>query len=310
MLQTGSKAWSIGLDEVMKQINDSPHESLPTGVTPNHVMFSRKRQTDTREPLSTRGLVMAVSEETINRVCSIDKPDINESGVGAVELALEMNIKEVQIGADDNESENEPEYQRSADRSPIYSPIRSPSRASSPSRAPISSPKGKEKVVEVTLSEEEAENEPEAAAEEHKNDEDKDDSDNNKEAEKEGMHPNAREPVNDAVRNLDNQILQHQTHQREKMQKKYNASHKIIIFKENDFASMAIPKENRAPTDNLRMMVKILKIPRQNRHKVQSRYGVIKGLISTGSLNVVPEQLITDLRKEFHNAPKKKVLLS
>ena len=58
------------------------------------------------------------------------------------------------------------------------------------------------------------------------------------------------------------------------------------------------------------MMVKILKIPRQNRHKVQSRYGVIKGLISTGSLNVVPEQLITDLRKEFHNAPEKEVLLS
>ena len=40
MLQTGSKQWSLGLNEVMRQINDSPHESLPTGVTPFHIMFS------------------------------------------------------------------------------------------------------------------------------------------------------------------------------------------------------------------------------------------------------------------------------
>ena len=188
----------------MKQINNSLHESLPTGVTPNHVMFGQKRQTDTREPLSTRGLIMAISEETINCICNINNPDINEPGVGTVELALEMNIEEVQIGADDDESENEPERQRSADCSPIHLPTQLPSRASSPLRAHISSPKGKEKAVEVMLSEEEAEDDPEAAAEERENDEDEDNSDDNKEAEEEDIHPNTREPVNDAVQNLNN----------------------------------------------------------------------------------------------------------
>ena len=92
MLQTGSKAWSLGLDEVMKQINNSPHESLPTGVTPNHVMFGRKQRLEAREPPATRGIVMAISEEMINRVCSTDHPNINENDVGAVEIALEFNI--------------------------------------------------------------------------------------------------------------------------------------------------------------------------------------------------------------------------
>ena len=142
---------------------------------------------------------MAVSEEMINRVCNIDNPNINEPGVGTVELALEMNIKEVQIGADDDKSENETERQRLANRSPIYLPTQLPSRASSLLRAHISSPKGKEKAVEVTLSEEEVEDDPEAAAEERENDEDEDNGDDNKEAEEEDIHPNAREPVNDAV---------------------------------------------------------------------------------------------------------------
>ena len=81
------------------------------------------------------------------------------------------------------------------------------------------------------------------------------------------------------------------------MQKKYNASHKVISFKEGDFASMKILIENQVPTDNLRMVVKILGIPRLNRHKVQSVYGIIEGLISTGSLNVVAEQLIPNLER-------------
>ena len=71
MLKTGSKAWSLGLDEVMKQINDSTHESLSTGVTPNHVMFGRKRKAENRDPPNMRGVIITISEDTIDRVCPV-----------------------------------------------------------------------------------------------------------------------------------------------------------------------------------------------------------------------------------------------
>ena len=127
----------------------------------------------------------------------------------------------------------------------------------------------------MALSEEEAENDPEAAAEEgveeiaeeNKNimeyrdeaeeeeeekEAEKEDEEEIKEAEKEEeTHPNAQQPANDAVRTLDAQILKHQGHRRVKIQKKYNASHRVVVFKKGDFATLAIPKEDRVPTDSL-----------------------------------------------------------
>ena len=94
------------------------------------------------------------------------------------------------------------------------------------------------------------------------------------------------------------------------MRKKYNASHKIVVFKEGDFASLVIPKENRVSTDNLQIIVKILEAPHENRYRVQSMYGIIKGLVSITSLNVVTEQHIADLVQQFKNTPKKEILLS
>ena len=121
---------------------------------------------------------------------------------------------------------------------------------------------------------------------------------------------NAQEPVNDALHALTANFLQHQIQRRKMMQKEYNASHKVVIFEEGNFALMAVPKENRAPTDNLRLVVKIIGIPKPNRHRVQSVYGIIKGLISTSSLNVVAKQLIPDLTRQFLNAPKRIIPLS
>ena len=73
---------------------------------------------------------------------------------------------------------------------------------------------------------------------------------------------------------------------------------------------MTILKEDRVPTDNLWMIVKIIKAPYQNRYRVQLRYSIIKGLISIISLNIVTEQHIADLAQQFKNTPKKEVLLS
>ena len=178
--------------------------------------------------------------------------------------------------------------------------------------------------MEITLSEEEAENDPEAAAaaeeeeeaeaEENEkanedDDEDDEDEEEQEKEDKEEAHPNAREPANDVVRALDAEVLKHQIRQREKMQKKYKASHKVVVSKEGDFVSMSIPKEDRAPADNLRMIVKILEVPQYSRHRVQSLYGIIKGLIPTRSLNVVAQQLIPSYVQDFENALEKEILL-
>ena len=97
MLKTGSKAWALGLDEVMKQINYSPHESLPVGVTPNIVMFGWKRKLEIREPPNERGNIMIITEDLIDRVYSINEPNLNEPDIGAVELALEYSIQKKEV---------------------------------------------------------------------------------------------------------------------------------------------------------------------------------------------------------------------
>ena len=356
MLRTGLKAWSLGVNEVMKQINDSPHEGLPAGVIPNEVMLGRIRKMKNSEPPSRRGLVMTINEKTIDCICgtdTADNADINEADANAVELALEMNVEEVQIVAGGDESENEMVPQRLDDHSirltslssthlSTHSATNSPTHSISPSRAHRSSLKGKEKAVEVTLPDEEAETDSETAAEaeveekedeEDEEDKDEEDEEENKntddegdeidedamnntdqeegpERDKQGLHPNARMTANDTVKALDAAVLQHQIKQREKIQKKYNASHKVVTFKEGEFASLVIPKEDRAPSDNLRMTVKILAIPYYSQHRVQSLYGIIKGLFPTRSLNVVAEQLVPGYTEDFKNAPDKEILLS
>ena len=94
------------------------------------------------------------------------------------------------------------------------------------------------------------------------------------------------------------------------MQKKYNTSHRFVVFKACDFASLAIPKEDRGPIDNLRIAVKILKASHQNRYKVQSRYGIIKWLFCITLLNVVPEQHNAALAQQLRDVPVKEVILS
>ena len=254
---------------------------------------------------------MAISEDTINRVCNTaSPPDLIDPSVNAVELAMEYSIQEGDI----SEAEDQPGQKSTAQSAPD-------SLSNSPSNSSLHlqlSLKGKEKAVEDDQ-EEEGENDDnddeadeadkaDKADEADEADEQEEDRENNNE--EKDTHPNAREPANDAVRTLEAQVLEHQSHRRDVMQKKYNASHRVVIFKEGDYASMAIPKEDRVPTDNLRMIVKIIKAPHQNRYRVQSRYGIIKGLISITSLNVVTEQHIADLAQQFENASKKEVLLS
>ena len=143
---------------------------------------------------------MTISEEMINHVYNTDSPlDTTDPGVNAVELAMEYNI---QLG-DISEAEDEPGQISAENLAP-----NSPSPSSS---HPHTSPKGKEKAVESTLSNREAENAPGITEEEE--DQEEEDKEQGKDKDKEeDIHPNAREPANDAVRTLEAQVLEHQSH--------------------------------------------------------------------------------------------------
>ena len=174
MSKTGSQAWSLGLDDVMQQINDSPHASLPTGITPNIVVFNRKRKAETRDPPRQRGIIMTISEGAIDHICSTNEPDINAPDVGAFEVALESNIQEILIGTDESGNyqglhqispntdippahTQNPQKSLNLPESPKSSPlsIASSRPSSTPSSPPpAASSKGKEGAIESTSSEE------------------------------------------------------------------------------------------------------------------------------------------------------------
>ena len=118
----------------------------------------------------------------------------------------------------------------------------------SPSSA--ASSKGKRRAIEPTSDkgeakdpEEEAEDPEEEAEDPEEEAEDPEEAEDQEDAAEE-VHPNARVPVNATTKDLDTQVLKHQASRREKMQKKHDASYKVVIFKEEDLASLAILKEN------------------------------------------------------------------
>lgn len=61
-----------------------------------------------------------------------------------------------------------------------------------------------------------------------------------------------------------------------------------MVYQENDIVTLRIPKEDRAATDNHRVVVMIKSIPHEGRHQIQTRFGILDRLYPTGELNAVP----------------------
>lgn len=55
---------------------------------------------------------------------------------------------------------------------------------------------------------------------------------------------------------------------RTRMKQKYARNHKVIIFELDDIVTLPIPKEDRAATDNRRVVVIIKSIPHEGRHQI------------------------------------------
>lgn len=83
------------------------------------------------------------------------------------------------------------------------------------------------------------------------------------------------------------------------MAKKYNAAHLIRTFKVGDIVTVAIPAKDRAVNDAPRMEARIIDIPHENRHTLQTEYGVLTNSYPTSELNQVPPELAGPLQKKL-----------
>ena len=108
---------------------------------------------------------------------------------------------------------------------------------------------------------------------------------------------------------LTTQVRNFQEGVRSRMQKKYSRNHNVVTFQPGEIITLRIPKEDRASTDNHRLICMIKSIPHDGRHLLQTRFGVLDRLYPTGELNVVPEVDQIALRSDFENAPSKAITL-
>lgn len=83
-----------------------------------------------------------------------------------------------------------------------------------------------------------------------------------------------------------------------------------MVFQENDIVTLRIPKEDRAATDNHRVVVIIKSIPHEDQHQIQKRFGILDRLYSTGELNAVPLIDQKYYKMNFLTAPSKSIFFT
>ncbi len=93
------------------------------------------------------------------------------------------------------------------------------------------------------------------------------------------------------------------------MQKKYSRNHNVVTFQPGEIVTIRIAKEDRASTDNHRLICMVKDIPNDRRHLLQTQFSVLDRLYPTWELNVIPEVDQTALRSEFENASSKAITL-
>ncbi len=105
------------------------------------------------------------------------------------------------------------------------------------------------------------------------------------------------------------QVQDFQEGVRTRMKQKYSRNHKVVIFQTEDIVTLQILKEDRAFTDNYRVVVIIKSILHEGRHKIQIRFGVLDRLYPTGELNVISSVDQKSYRSSFVGVSTKSISL-
>ena len=100
----------------------------------------------------------------------------------------------------------------------------------------------------------------------------------------------AGEVVGEAQKLAEQQDLEVRGHQqlvRERMINKYSNQHEIQQFEEGQIVTLKLPIEDRSALDNKRLFCKVIRMPIENKYKLQCEYGFISNLYPTRQLNSV-----------------------
>ncbi|KAI9707068.1 MAG: hypothetical protein M1836_000028 [Candelina mexicana] len=93
------------------------------------------------------------------------------------------------------------------------------------------------------------------------------------------------------VTTLNKAVKRHQKKVRAQMQKKYDEGHKIVTFCTEDFATLAISRDDCTSTDNTHILIKVIDVSHHNRYQLQTIYDILNRLYSTSNLNIVSEAI-------------------
>ena len=117
------------------------------------------------------------------------------------------------------------------------------------------------------------------------------------------------EPLTDVAYQIQRETQEHQAGQRAAMKKRHDRSKNVVIFKDGDFATVAIPANDRTPLDARRLTVKVIGVPKDDVYKLQCRHGILDRAIGISSLNAVHDDIIRRIREDIDNAPTNKISL-
>ena len=85
----------------------------------------------------------------------------------------------------------------------------------------------------------------------------------------------------------DQEVRDHQQLVRERMINKYSNQHEIQSFEQGQIVTLKLPNEDRSALDNKCLFCKVIKMPVENKYKLQCEYGIISNLYPTRQLNAV-----------------------
>ena len=72
---------------------------------------------------------------------------------------------------------------------------------------------------------------------------------------------------------------------------KYSKRHDIQVFSAGDLVSIAIPRLDRGPLDDRRVLGRIRSVPREDKYEVETLHGIVETLLPTSELLPIPSEI-------------------
>jgi hypothetical protein len=91
--------------------------------------------------------------------------------------------------------------------------------------------------------------------------------------------------------NCQSEVQANQSCAAAKMVTRYSKQHTIAVFEKGNIVSICIPRFDRGPLDDKRILGRIINVPRPDKYEVQTAHGIIEQLLPTLQLLLVPSEI-------------------